>query len=81
MIEGVKCAPGNRVAQVYVMDFGNIRIYTLAHRREDHTSLSWYFMDAGLIEHLHSDNEWEITRSSKWKKVMDKEGGIQTSQK
>ena len=39
-ISGVKCASGNRVAQVYVTDFGDVRIHPLAHRIEVHTSLS-----------------------------------------
>ena len=32
MTEGVKYVSGNRVAQVYVTDFGDVVIYPLAHR-------------------------------------------------
>ena len=80
MIVGAKTVPCNRVAEVYVTDFGEVRIYTLSHRREAHTSLSWYFMDSGVPEHIHSYIEWEMNRSNKWKKVLYKEGGIRALQ-
>ena len=34
MIAGVKSVSGNRVAQVYVTDFGDVRIHPLPHIRE-----------------------------------------------
>ena len=37
MIAGIRYASGNRFAQVYVTNFGDIRIYPLSHRREDNT--------------------------------------------
>ena len=39
MIAGIKSVSVDRVAHVYVTDFGEIRIYYLAHRRESHTLL------------------------------------------
>ena len=45
MIAGVKYMYGDRVAQVYVTDFGDVRKYLMAHRREAHTVLSRYLMD------------------------------------
>lgn len=38
MIAGVKSASGNRVTQVYVTYFGDVRIYTMEHRIEARTS-------------------------------------------
>ena len=56
---------------MYLIDFYEIRIYTLAHRKESHTLLSRYFIYAGVPEHIHSDNAWEVTNISKQKKVID----------
>ena len=39
MTAGIKYMSGDRVAHIYVTDFVDIRIYSLAHRRESHTSL------------------------------------------
>ena len=58
MIVGVKSASGNMVAQMYVTYFGDIIVHPLTHRIEAHTSLSQYFMYAGVPEHLHSYNTW-----------------------
>ena len=48
MVGGVKYAYGDRVAQVYVTYFGDVRIYPVAHRRESNTWLSFYFMDSDV---------------------------------
>ena len=52
MISGVKSVLGNMVAQVYVTDLGYFRICPLSNRKDSHTSLSRYFMDDGVPEHL-----------------------------
>ena len=65
MISGTKYASENRVDQVYLTGFGDVRIYLLLYRKEYHTSLSWYFINTGVPEHLHLDNAWEMTKSSK----------------
>ena len=39
MTAGIKYMSGDRVAHIYVTDFVDIIIYSLAHRRESHTSL------------------------------------------
>ena len=76
IIAGVKSEFRNRVAQVYVLDFAYIIIYPSEHIIEDHTLLSWYFMDYGVPDHLHSDNAWEMNKSNKGKRLVDKEGSI-----
>ena len=81
MIASIKSASVDRVAQVYITDFSDVGIYPLDHRRENHTSLSRYFMDYGATDHLHSENVWETTKIVKRKKVLDEEGGIKVSQK
>ena len=53
MIAGIKSLSVNRVDQVYVTDFEDVRIYTLPQRQDSHTSLPWYYMDAGVPVHLH----------------------------
>ena len=80
MISGVKCVYRNKFAQVYVTDFGALRIYFLVHIREAHTSLSQNFIHAGVSDYLHSENSWEITNIREWKKVMYEDGGIKVSQ-
>ena len=80
-IAGFKYASGNRVLQVCVTDFGGVIIYPLPHRRESHTSLYQYFMNAGVPDHIHSYNILEVNKISKWKKVPYEEGGIEISQK
>ena len=57
-------------------DFGYVRIYPMAHRKYEHTSLSRYFIDTGFLEHINSDNDWEMTRINKWKKLLDNKVGI-----
>ena len=56
MIAGVKSASGKRVAHVYVTYLSELIIYPLEHRREAHTLIYQYFMDAGVPEYLYSDN-------------------------
>ena len=80
MIAGDESTSGNRVEQADVTYFDGLRIHPLAHRREDHTLLSRYLIDAGVPENLHSDNAWGMTKRSKWNKVMDEKGAIKVSQ-
>ena len=67
MIAGVKSALENRVAQVYVTDFGDVRIYPFTNVKDAQNFLSCYFMDYDVTEHLHSDNVWDMNRSKKWR--------------
>ena len=76
MIAGMKSASGNRLAQVYVTNLGDIRINPLPHKKDSHTPLSRYFVDSGVKEHPHRDNACKMTNHSKWKNILDKEGGI-----
>ena len=48
MIARVESTSGNRVEQADVTYFDGLRIHPLAHRREDHTLLSQYLIDAGV---------------------------------
>ena len=68
MIAGVNSALGNRVAQVYVTDFGYFRGYPFPNRNNSHTSLSCYLIDSGVTEQIKLDNSWEITRGEKLEK-------------
>ena len=56
MISVVKSESGNRMSQVYVIEFGDIRIYPFPNRKDSQTSLYCYFMDYVVTEKLHSDN-------------------------
>ena len=71
---------GNRVAQVYVTGFGDVKTHPLEHRGESNTLLFRYFVDAGVQDHIQSENSWVITNRNRCKKMLDEEGGIQVSQ-
>ena len=77
MISGVNFASDKKFDQVYVTDFGGVRIYPLPYIRDYHTSLYQYFLYSSVTYHLQLDNAWYITRSSKWNIFLDKGGGIQ----
>ena len=80
MTSGVRSASVNKVAQVYVVDFGDVIIYPMAHMKDAHIYLCFYFVDTGVPEHLHSENDWGIPKSKKWKKILDEEVGIKLLQ-
>ena len=77
MISGVNFASDKKFDQVYVTDFGGVRIYPLPYIRDYHTSLYQYFLYSSVTYHLQLDNAWYITRSSTWNIFLDKGGGIQ----
>ena len=58
IITGIKSVSGNRVTQVYVTGFCDVKMFPLTHRIEARSLLSWYFIYDGVTEHIHSDNTW-----------------------
>ena len=48
MIAGVRSALGNKVAQVYVTEFGDVSIYHSSHGKYARTSVSCYFIYSGV---------------------------------
>ena len=61
MIAGVRFALVNKLAQVYAMDFVDVMIYHMAHRKETHMSLSCYLIDDAVPTNLQSYNGYEMT--------------------
>ena len=80
MIAGMKSSSGNRLAQVYITDFGYTRIHHFPYRKYADKLLYPYFMDYGIIEQLHSDNAWDTTKGSKQKSILEEETGVNISQ-
>lgn len=76
MLSSVKSVRGNKAAQLFVTEFGDVTVYPVKQRREAYTALSKYFINRGIPEHLHADNALELTKAKNWKKVLDDEGGI-----
>ena len=63
MLTGVKYTSSNKIAQVYVTYFDDVRIYHLEHRRASHKPLSRYFMDSGVPENIHLSVCLSVCRS------------------
>ena len=76
---GITSMRGNKAAQLFVTDFGDVQIFGIKHKREAHLALSKYFRESGVPTSLHADGAPELKTSSKWKKVMEAEGGIKLS--
>ena len=79
MKSGKKSMRGNKFMQVLVTDFHDVTVYPLKEEKKAYTALRSYFIDRGVPEKVHSDNAFAMTRSEKWKRVLEKEGGIEAT--
>ena len=75
-----KSARGNTCIQVFVTDFGLSVAYPMKAKEDAHKSLSLFFNEYGVPEHIHTDNATEMQAyrkgSRKWSQTCTDEGGI-----
>ena len=64
---------------MFVTSFGDIKVYALNNKCDDHIVLLQYFKYILMHTSLHMDNTKYMDSSKQRDKVLSKEGGIKTS--
>ena len=76
MFSSVKSVWGNKACQIFVTDFGDVKVYLLKNKGEAHMVVSQYFKGVAMYKSLHIDHAKYMDLINKQKKVLSKEGGI-----
>ena len=68
----MKSVWGNKACQIFVTDFGDVKVYLLKNKVDAHMVLSQYFKGVAMYKSLRIDNSKYMDLKIKRKKVLSK---------
>ena len=76
---GMKSTRGNKTAQIFVTDFGDLQVFPMHSKKDAHRALLRYFQETGVPTSMHANNATELSCAKAWRNVMEKHGHIKKS--
>ena len=66
---GIKSTRGNKTAQIFVTDFGDVQVFPMHSKKDAHQVLLRYFQEIGVPTSMHADNAKELSTAKEFFKV------------
>ena len=75
----IKSMRGNKTAQTFVADFGEVQVFPMHSKKDAHQVLLRYIQETGVPTSMDADNAKELSTEKGRRNVMEKHGDIKKS--